>query len=441
MSSLLDLIFSKNDRDKILFITEENKISYNQFINDIKKIAYKINRFNENRIAIGINSSYEWIALFFAIIYAGKTPLILNELLESKEKIAMSKLYGSLLVEDISFIKKIINDKESNQLIEPSKNIQDIIFFTSGTTGLSKGVVLSQESIITDLNETQKIIKLSKSTMVNVLPFSHIFGFFVGILLTIISDSITVVLYNNKNFFKYIQKYEPDVLFLTAEIIQNAKSNIELLGKNIKTIFLGGSGISPKIIEDYKKMGITINTSYGMTECSPVIAVSSYTKNKINSSGYVIPCNKIKLAEDNEILIKGKTVFKGYLLSNNNLELLGDQWFHTGDIGYIQDNYIYILGRKKNIIVLYSGIKVHPEQIEHRINTIDNISDSLVYSIDNLTLNISVILNDKVIDLNIIKYKIKQELKLFPDLKNTIVKIEFVDNFLQTSLGKKQRRN
>lgn len=134
--------------------------------------------------------------------------------------------------------------------------------------------------------------------------------------------------------------------------------------------------MNPEIIKDFKSFGISILEGYGITECSPLVAVNQYGKERAHSVGPAVECCQVKIDSQNgektgEIIVKGDNVMLGYYKNPDATAevFTEDGWFKTGDIGYMDDdNYIYITGRKKNVIILSNGKNVFPEEIEEHLS-------------------------------------------------------------------------
>lgn len=293
------------------------------------------------------------------------------------------------------------------------------ILFTSGTTGTSKGVMLSQKNICTSINASCQTVPYDHTTsLVSVLPIHHTYEFTTTHLAGMNIGASIYINPSLKYASRSMQYYKPTAIAVVPLFIETVHkkvwakindekidkkvqfgmklSNIALkfgidirkklfadiqaaFGGNIGSIVCGGAPIQDKIVKDFYSFGIPIYEGYGITECSPLVAVNPYYAPRIGSVGKVVPGTEVKIDETNrddmgrgEILVRGGNVMLGYY---NNPEatkevFTDDGWFRTGDIGYIDnDGYIFITGRKKNVIILSNGKNVYPEEIEEKLSS------------------------------------------------------------------------
>ena len=160
-------------------------------------------------------------------------------------------------------------------------------------------------------------------------------------------------------------------------------------GGNLEVIICGGAGLDTKIEKDFYDFGIQILNGYGITECSPVVAVNRPHDYKFGSVGKILPCNKVKIADPDkdgagEILVSGTNVMKGYYKDpESTAEAFDGEWFKTGDYGMIdEDGFLFITGRKKNLIILSNGENVSPEGIEQELMRLPYVKEVVVYEED-----------------------------------------------------------
>ena len=303
------------------------------------------------------------------------------------------------------------------------------LLFTSGTTGTSKAVMLSQKNIFSVVNAAAETVDFNpEDTIVSVLPIHHTYelacmlaGFVYGMHICI-NDSLTHLLKNFQTFkptglvlvplfvytmYKKIwaeaKKTKKDALLKIGVNTSKALHTVgidkrrEILaqvhktfGGRLEKIICGGAALNPKMIEFFEDLGISIYEGFGITECAPLTCVTPYYARKYGSVGPAVPCCQVRIAGDatndlgfveGEIQVKGDNVMIGYFDNDkaNASVFTDDNWFRTGDVGYMDgDGYVYITGRLKSVIVLESGKNVFPEEIEEYLANIDLIAESVV---------------------------------------------------------------
>ncbi|MBQ9079582.1 MAG: AMP-binding protein [Clostridia bacterium] len=309
-----------------------------------------------------------------------------------------------------------------NALIDPMK--LSLLVFTSGTTGKGKGVMLSQNSIISNVADVIPYIDFSDKT-VSVLPLHHTYGSTIMLIGHIMIGCEVYMSAGIRYVQKELKEQKPGHLVLVPLYLETfyrkIKANIKEQGKetlvdrmikvsnglrkvgidrraqffsairaafggNVKTVITGGAPINPTIIDFFDAVGISTLNGYGITECSPLIAVNR-SKNIVKGSvGNVIDMDTVKIAEPNEdgegeIWVKGPNVMMGYYKNEQaTVEAFEKGYFKTGDYGKLdKNNVLYITGRKKNLIILSNGKNVYPEEIENALVATPGVLDIIVY--------------------------------------------------------------
>ena len=254
------------------------------------------------------------------------------------------------------------------------------ILFTSGTTGKSKGVMLSHRNLVD--NAVCLDMKIPAGTIsMTLLPINHVYcltmdiikGLHIGLVICI-NDSIMHVQRNMKLF-------KPEIVLLVPLVIESIYGKLKdagslipkkmvakaAFGGNLRIICSGGAYLDPDYVDKFKEYGITILQGYGMTECSPVISTNLEWENKKGSVGKLLPNCEAKVV-DEEIWVRGSSVMQGYYkMPEQTAETLEDGWLKTGDLGYVdEDDFVYITGRRKNRIILANGEDVSPEELENQ---------------------------------------------------------------------------
>jgi long-chain acyl-CoA synthetase len=276
------------------------------------------------------------------------------------------------------------------------ENIATIIF-TSGTTGKSKGVMLTQDNLASNVRSVDYYTKPG-TVLLSVLPIHHAFclvmdwlkGFSLGTTICI-NDSLL-------HMVKNMSVFKPDVMLMVPMMIETIYKKMsaanplipkkllaaQVFGGNLKIIFVGGAHLDPFYIEKFARLGVDVLEGYGMSECSPVISSNTPSNHKAGTIGRPLANAEIAF-EDGEILVRGSSVMKGYYkMPEETAETLKDGWLHTGDKGYLdEDGYLYINGRVKNLIILSNGENISPEEIENKLALNKLVGEVIVTGEDN----------------------------------------------------------
>ena len=361
-----------------------------------------------------------------------------------KEYICMSKIEGYLDVRSLIKEGKNLIDGGRKDFIEKEidNDKMSILLFTSGTTSKSKAVMLCQRGIANNIY-SMLLVEPIFSTDVNIafLPMHHIFGSTcMAVMLacgvkTVFPDGLKYVKQNlqeygvsifvgvpalidamYKNIEKTIEKQNMTNKVKIGKVLTKFllkfgidirrkvfKKVIEGLGGKMRFVISGGAPLDPEKAEGFRSFGIELVQGYGLTETSPVVAAEDPKHKKLGSIGLPMKDVQVEIVDkdDNgvgELRVKGSIVMLGYYENEEATnEVLKDGWFYTGDLAKIdKDGYVFITGRKKDVIVLKNGKKVFPDEVETLVNRIDGISESIVYG-----------LPDNPNDLNDVKVALK----------------------------------
>ena len=266
------------------------------------------------------------------------------------------------------------------------------IIFTSGTTGKSKGVMLTQKNLAENVKAVQYTAEPG-SVLLSVLPIHHAFclvmdwlkGFSLGATVCI-NDSLLHMVKNMGIFQPQVMLMVPLMVETIYKKLAGADASIPktmvagaVFGGRLHTIFTGGAHLDPYYIEKFAEYGVAVLEGYGMSECSPVISSNTPEDHKAGSVGRPLP--NVELAfENGEILVRGSSVMKGYYqMPQETADTLKDGWLHTGDKGYLdEDGFLFINGRVKNLIILSNGENISPEEIENKLALGDLVGEVIV---------------------------------------------------------------
>ena len=300
-----------------------------------------------------------------------------------------------------------------------------LLVFTSGTTGKGKGVMLSQNNILSVMSDIIPYIDFSEKT-VGVLPLHHTYGSSVMLVGHAIIGSEIYISAGLRYVQKELKEQKPGHLVIVPlyletfyrKILANVKEKgkekqlrmlikmsnamrktgvdlrrklfggvLAAFGGEVRTVISGGAPINPEIQEFFESIGITVLNGYGITECAPIIAVNRSRRIVPGSVGPVLDIDTVKIDEPNEdgegeILVSGPNVMLGYYNDEDATKeaITEDGYFRTGDYGKLDEsNVLYITGRKKNLIILSNGKNVYPEEIENVLSATPGVLEIVVY--------------------------------------------------------------
>jgi long-chain acyl-CoA synthetase len=315
-------------------------------------------------------------------------------------------------------------------LSEPEDlNRMAVMLFTSGTTGTSKCVMLSEKNVCSCINAAGECVEFfPEDTIVSVLPLHHTYE--LSVMMTALNYGMNVAINDSlKRVLKNFSFFRPTGLILVPLFVNTmykkiweeakkkkkdkilkaalaASSKLRKVGLDMRRVLFsevlsafggrlckiisGGAPLNPDIAEKFEEFGIQICEGYGITECSPLISVNPYFAPKRGSVGPTVNCCTARIAaerindlgyKEGEIQVKGDNVMLGYYKNPEATAAVftEDGWFRTGDAGYMdEDGYIYITGRIKSVIVLENGKNVFPEEIEEYLGQLKTVAESVV---------------------------------------------------------------
>ena len=304
-----------------------------------------------------------------------------------------------------------------------------MLVYTSGTTGVAKGVMLSLHNLVSSVYYGLQVSTVF-TTCLSVLPYHHTYEAVCGLLVSLHHHSTICVNDSLRHVAENMKIFQPDYIMLVPLFVENLykkiRANIEAKGKTkafdklitmsngmrhvgidmrrklfsqiydvfggkIIKLVCGGAPIRPELAAFFDAVGINLINGYGITECSPLVSVNRDYYSDYRSVGVKLPCLEIKIDEPNEdgegeICVMGDVVMMGYYKNPEATAavLSDDGWFRTGDYGRFNDEgQLFITGRKKNLIVLKNGKNVYPEEIEEYIASIPYVNEVVVYAVKN----------------------------------------------------------
>lgn len=496
--------FMVKDKTKGKFVS----ISYKKMQEDIRSLGTSLINLGlrGRKIAVIGENSYYWAISYFAIangvgvvvpidrelkekevanllkraevsavIYSKKMKKVMDEVLEDRElrKTLTYPIQMDLSDDEdgrislrrlLSHGMDLLDNGDRKYLdVEVDSDALAVLLFTSGTTGLAKGVMLSHRNIVSNTVNMSKYVKIIDGGVgLSVLPMHHTYemtchvitGLYQGMSIAIceglkyiqknlVEAQVNVMLavplifeMMHKKIFSKAKESGKDKtlrrmmnisrkfkLYNKGNITRRLFSNVHnVTGGKISQFIAGGAAINPQVIEDYEAMGFPIFQGYGMTECSPIIAVNKDRYSKAAAAGLPLPGTEVKIYNPDEkgigeIICRGPSVMLGYYRDDDaTREALRNGWLHTGDYGYFdQDGFLYVSGRKKSVIITKNGKNIFPEEVEFYLTESEYIEEALVHGIDGLR-------NDDVI----IKAEIFPNYPLFEN-ENPEVSEEYIE--------------
>lgn len=287
---------------------------------------------------------------------------------------------------------ELMEEAEGECKVVPSPEDLCTIMFTSGTTGKSKGVMLTHRNLAE--NATCLDMKIPKRTVIlSVLPIHHAYCLTMDIIKGMTLGSIICINDSLLRVAKNMKLFQPNMILMVPLMIETMAKKLEeaaglppeivkkeVFGENFHTICSGGAYLNPSYIDLFKRYGITILQGYGMTECSPVISTTVSWNIRKEAVGQLIPNCEAKTV-DEELWVRGSSVMKGYykMPEETAAALTEDGWLRTGDLGYVdEEGFVYLTGRKKNLIITKNGENVSPEELENKIGVHRLVQEILV---------------------------------------------------------------
>lgn len=407
--------------------------TYSQLKDDSERFSAAIEKLGEQgaHVAIVGDTSYGWIVTFYGTVNGGNVavPLDANlpaedlcELIDradatvlvfDKARTAMAqmsvekcpKLKYRITTESAQtagelpagtlFFEEVIAGQEPGFPFEPKPEDLSTIMYTSGTTGKSKGVMLTHRNQAENAT-AQDMGFESGMVLLSVLPIHHAYCLSMDVLKGASLGSVLCINDSLLRVLKNIKLFEPNIILMVPLMIETFAKKLEetdwipaplvkakVFGKQFQTICSGGAYLNPDYIKRFAKYGITIYQGYGMTECAPVISTNSPKEKKDGSIGKCMPNCEVKVV-DEELWVKGTSVMQGYYkMPEETAETLVDGWLRTGDLGYVdEDGFLFLTGRKKNLIITPNGENVSPEELENKIGNARLVQEVLVREAD-----------------------------------------------------------
>ncbi|MGN0469001.1 MAG: AMP-binding protein [Acutalibacteraceae bacterium] len=407
------------DKDFIRFFRGEEMLAktYNEFREDTLAVCRCIRDTNPGRKHIGFigKTSYEYVACLTGMIFSGNVVVPFAPDISVKEACELfddgdiemlfceEEFYEKALQikENFSGLKEIISlgdwhwfdnifkkynsESEYASLSNVSVNPDDmtLIIYTSGTTGVRKGVMLTNHNLAANTSYEANIMDEADVSF-SVLPMHHVFCYACDVLRTLYDGGTLCLNGNLKDLYKHILLFQPTVMRIVPSLCKSMLTRVKVIerknpelskreaaeqvfGKNFRRMIVGSAFLSAAMIDEYEKYGITPRMGYGMSECSPRISASDFSGVEKYSTGKLLGTDEVRI-QNGEVQVKGPSVMIGYYKKPEATAqaFTEDGFLHTGDLGYLKGDHIFLVGRKKNVIVLANGENISPEEIENK---------------------------------------------------------------------------
>ena len=400
-------------------------INWWQFTEDIDAVAWMIRKYCPGG-TIGLlgENSYEWMVCHAAAIFSGATVVPIDMNLRPDEIVARLKFVGAaafvhsaLYLEKAREVRKLLPGLmtggfgtlktdayldmarqalaagEQSIWSSPPRDSGDVsmLVFTSGTTSEPRGAQLTVAGIEEFIDSAALALPMKRGQRsLMLLPLHHIFGICTTYLMLTRGVALGVCP-DFRRIYDAVERFRANYIFLVpalaeilgAKIDQHGKSAEDALGLPIDWILIGGAPLPRRTYEHLTGLGVRMLTGYGCTETTALYSIAPLTGDPhVGSAGRcsMAPGVEYRVSEDGELLIRGKCVMKGYLKDPaHTAKAITDGWYHTGDLGRIdEDGFVWITGRASRTIVLSSGKKIAPEELEEALLSLPGIKEAVV---------------------------------------------------------------
>lgn len=349
-----------------------------------------------DRVGLYAPNGCGFVAAYLAIVTSGAVAALIPPQLPGVAVAGISRMFGlKLLLADDALaanlpdpmpvaVMKTSAEGEQTEAVEVEAKDPCVIMFTGGTTGQSKGALLSNGAVMTGTKYgCYGIREVFDQRYFLVLPLTHVFGLIRNLMCTLYTGSVLHICKNTKDMFREIAVFRPTVWVVVpalAEMALNLSRQFKrnMLGDSLKTVICGAAAVAPYLVREYHKLGIDLYPGYGLTESANLVSGNPDNLNRPESVGLPFPGQELKIV-DGELWLKGPNMMDGYINPADNAAAYEDGWFKTGDLArFDEDGYLYITGRTKEVIVLSNGENVSPAEVEAKFNELETVQDSLV---------------------------------------------------------------
>lgn len=394
-----------NYPDTVAIEDDGKRYTYAQIEADVSRLRTVIKSDDDKALRVGVYcpNSYDFVRSFLAVTTLGYTAVILPAQLDAMTVFGCTMKYGLDMIlyhpslqentaitaekrPDVTLISSDTQGDTATEMAFPSGDTPCVIMFTGGTTGKSKGALLSNAAVMQGtVNGCYGYRDVFHQRYLLILPLSHVFGLIRNLMTSLYTGSTLFICRNNKDMFRDIAVFRPTILVAVpalAEMALNLSKKFQrnMLGDSLKAIICGAAAVPPYLIKEYhKEFGIMLLPGYGLTESANLVSGNPEYLSKPESVGLLYPNQEYKIV-DGELLLKGRNMMSGYVGEEEDGVYDEDGFFRTGDLVRVDDEgFLYITGRIKEIIVLPSGENISPAELEVKFLELSLIQDAQVY--------------------------------------------------------------
>lgn len=407
VGEMSDYIFEEY-KDKIALIDNGIEYTYADLSNKVGALRLAISELGikvGDKVGVFYPNCADFVVASMAVTSYGAVVVALPYHLDEKTlygcslKFQMSAIiYDSASAERVALahklnpnLKAILSNEVKDGFAPANKVPSDApcaIVFTAGTTGQSKGALLSHKAILAGtVNGCMGFVDhdVFGERYFLVLPLTHIFGYVRNMMTSLYTGSTLYICRDTKNMFREIPAYNPTIMIMVPALAEMALGltrvmGTKILGSSLKYIVAGAAVVAPHLAKEYNKLGVTLLAGYGLTESANLVSGNPTTLENPTSVGFLYPNQEYKIVND-ELWLKGDNILTEYYNDpEETAKAFEDGYFKTGDlVKFDDDGYMYIVGRIKDIIVLSSGENIAPEELESKFRELDCVRDCLIY--------------------------------------------------------------
>lgn len=427
-SRLLELLLCNNLRNGVLEFESKKNLNKSDIIN--KAAQYDEHLGDLKDVVIIANNSIEWVILCLSCFLTGRKLYALDSsMTENDVKRILDEINPDIVFVDyvvrerINMDCHILSEFFADGCLNTDAHLSELVagslvLFTTGTTARPKGVVMELSNVIENLESLQVLFKiLNFDDFLMTTSFSHAMGFIMMMLSICYGNIVHIVTDYNHIPYAFLT-LKVDIMALPPTLLKmfSESQSFENKLKQMRFLICGSAGMNEQSYNDFWDKGIKVVNGYGMTEC--VSAISATRTDEVCGTDLmsVLPCCKIKLHSDGEILVKGHSVCKKYINGDSIVD--GNDWYHTKDIGEFVNGKIRVLYRKDMVKVLSNGFKVNLMTVENKISELFMICDCQVYiegQHDNQHIEANVVLKNEYLhtDPNELLLMVNDKLEFF----------------------------